>query len=255
MEFFFVVPTLNSSDTLSRLVISLTNQSYQKWRVLFVDGGSNKYNLNIIKSYCNNNDKFNWQKQKTNIHGIYGAMNEGFKKAKENEWLVFWGTDDWAFSFNSLEILSNRIRTLSKKSIPDLVVCDGIYINEKNQIIRSAKFNYFINYLFSIFFGGSPPHQAALFGNGVRKVLANYAVEYKLAADLDYFTKLLKYKNIKIKKVNLNFVKIGCGGVSQRESKLRFYEVYKIYKKRFKFLWIIPFIFRYIFKFLTLIQK
>ena len=43
--FFFVVPTLNSSNTLSRLVLSLESQSFVDWRVLFVDGGSDKYNL------------------------------------------------------------------------------------------------------------------------------------------------------------------------------------------------------------------
>ena len=253
--FFFVVPTLNSSDNLSSLVLSLTKQTYKKWRVLFIDGGSNQYNLNIIKGYCNNHKKFNWITQ-SNIHdGIYGAMNEGFSESKDNEWTIFWGSDDWAFSTNSLENLSNGIKILSKNSIPDLVLCKGIYVNDKNIIIRSTKFNYLINYSLSIFFGSSPPHQAAIFGKGVRRVLNNYALEYKLAADLDYFTKIAKFKNLNIKKLDLNFVKIGTGGISQKNSKLKFIEVYRIYKKRFTFLWIVPFISRYIFRLLTLFKK
>ncbi len=255
MMFFFVVPTLNSSDNLSRLVISLKKQTYQKWRVLFIDGGSNQYNLNIIKAYCNNHEKFNWKIQ-SNIHeGIYGAMNEGFSETKDNEWTIFWGSDDWAFSINSLESLFNRIKILSENSIPDLVLCDGIYVNQKNIIIRSTKFNYLINYSLSIFLGSSPPHQAAIFGKGVRRVLNNYDVEYKLAADLDYFTKIAKFKNLNIKKSDFNFVRIGTGGVSQKNSKLRFREVYIIYKKRFSFLWIVPFVFRYIYRLLTLVKK
>ena len=47
-------------------------------------------------------------------------MNEGFIEAKENEWLIFWGSDDWAFSYNCLENLFNKINILSKKSTPDL---------------------------------------------------------------------------------------------------------------------------------------
>ena len=33
--------------------------------------------------------------QNINEYGIYGAMNEGFKNVKEDEWLFFWGDDDW----------------------------------------------------------------------------------------------------------------------------------------------------------------
>ena len=255
MTFFFVVPTLNSSEDLSKLVFSLKEQTYKKWRVLFIDGGSNKYNLDKIKDYCNKDDKFNWNNQKNNLNGIYGAMNQGFSEAKEDEWVIFWGSDDWAFSQNCLENLHNHIRILSKKSIPDLILCSGLYVNEENIIVRSTKFNYFINYAISIFLGSSPPHQASVFGKGVRRVLNHYSVEYKLAADLDYFIKISKYKNLNIKKVDLNLVKIGCGGISQKKSKLRFTEVYTIYKKRFNFLWIVPFLSRYIFRLLTLVKK
>ncbi len=255
MSFFFVVPTLNSSDTLSRLVNSLTNQTYSSWRVLFVDGGSDKYNLDKIKAYCSNNAKFSWKKQTKNFTGIYGAMNDGFIEAKDNEWLIFWGSDDWAFSNKSLEILFIQIKKLTKRSIPDIVFCNGKYVNFEDQIVRSSKFNFFINYWISIFFGASPPHQGVIFGVGIRKVLSEFSTKYCLAADLDYFCKLTKYKNIKIKLVNQNLVKIGCGGISQIKKKLRFQEVYKIYKNNFSIFWFVPFIFRYVFRLFTLLEK
>ncbi|MAR85557.1 MAG: glycosyl transferase [Cytophagia bacterium] len=255
MNFFFVVPTLNSSDNLSRLVSSLTSQSYSNWRLLFVDGGSNKYNLDKLKAYCKSNNKFSWKKQTKKIDGIYGAMNDGFNAAKEEEWLIFWGSDDWAFSNKSLDILDKKIRKLSKKLKPDLVICSGKYISKEERIVRSTKFYFFINYWISIFFGSSPPHQATIFGSGVRKVLKSFSTEYRLAADLDYFCKLSNFKNMKVQQLNLNFVKIGCGGISQRKTKLRFYEVLKIYKKRFSIFWIIPFTSRYIYRLLSLIKK
>ena len=80
---------------------------------------------NIDMDFCNNHDKFNWKKQTDNLDGIYGAMNEGFIEAKENEWLIFWGSDDWAFSYKCLENLFNKINILSKKSTPDLIFCKG----------------------------------------------------------------------------------------------------------------------------------
>ena len=253
--FFFVIPTLNSSDNLARLVNSLNKQSFLNWRALIVDGGSDDYNLDRIKAYCNDNCRFSWKKQSKKNGGIYEAMNDGFNEANEDEWLIFWGSDDWAFSNKSLDNLFIQIKKLSKKSVPDLIVCNGKYINKSDKIVRSTKFNYFINYWLSIFFGGSPPHQATILGSGVRKFLNKFATEYKLAADLDYFIKLANLKKIKINKVNLDFVKIGCGGISQQKSKLRFYEVYKIYKASYSFFWIIPFISRYIYRILTLILK
>ena len=253
--FLFVVPTLNSSEILSRLVNSLRMQSYSNWRVLFVDGGSSEYNLDLIKAYCKDSDKFSWKKQNEKINGIYGAMNDGFNQVKENEWLIFWGSDDWAFSNKSLELLSNQIKNLSKKNTPDLVFSCGKYINEKNQIVRSAKFNFFINYWISIFFGMSPPHQATIFGPGVRKVLNKFETKYILAADLDYFCKLSNYKRVKIEIVNLNFVKIGCGGISQIKTNLRFNEVFKIYNKKYSIFWVVPFLFRYLYRFLSLLKK
>ena len=255
MNFFFVVPTLNCSDILSRLVHSLNSQSYSNWRVLFVDGGSDKYNLDKIKDYCKNNNQFSWKIQTKKFNGIYGAMNDGFNEARENDWLIFWGSDDWAFSNKSLEILFNQITNLSRGSIPDLVFCRGKYINEKNQVVRTTKFNFFLNYWISIFFGASPPHQATIFGLGVRKVLTNFSTEFTLASDLDYFCKVANSKKIKIEILNLNFVKIGCGGISQIKTKLRFYEVCKIYKNNFSIFWFFPFISRYIYRLITIVKR
>ena len=49
MKFFFVVPTLNSSDNLSRLIISLKEQTYSNWRVLSYKCLENLFNkINIL---------------------------------------------------------------------------------------------------------------------------------------------------------------------------------------------------------------
>ncbi len=40
--FLFVIPTLNSTHLLKKLINSLNKQTYPYWRVLFVDGLSDK---------------------------------------------------------------------------------------------------------------------------------------------------------------------------------------------------------------------
>ena len=129
MTFFFVVPTLNSSDNLSRLIISLKEQTYSNWRVLFIDGGSDKYNLDKLINFCNNHDKFNWKKQTDNPNGIYGAMNEGFVESKENEWLIFWGSDDFASNYLILEKINNFLSDNYieiGKLLPHLLICKSL---------------------------------------------------------------------------------------------------------------------------------
>ena len=95
INFFFLIPTLNSSDCLPRLISSLKKQTYLNWRVLFVDGESEKNHRHWLIDFCSNEEKFSWIEQ-NNKKGIYTAMNYGFQKAKKDEWLFFWGSDDWA---------------------------------------------------------------------------------------------------------------------------------------------------------------
>ena len=50
ITFLFIVPTLNSYKKLPKLVDSLTNQTYESWRCLLVDGESNEKHKKWVKS-------------------------------------------------------------------------------------------------------------------------------------------------------------------------------------------------------------
>ena len=74
---------------------------------------------------------------------IYGAMNDGFKKACKDEWIFFWGSDDWAYSNKSFENLSNVIVQETKMNkTPSIIISKAIYINKKgNKNKRISEFN------------------------------------------------------------------------------------------------------------------
>ena len=66
-------------------------------------------------------------------------MNQGFKTIKNNELVMFWGSDDWAISDKVLENIVNKVN--SYPSVFDLIVCKGRYINNKSKkLSRISKF-------------------------------------------------------------------------------------------------------------------
>lgn len=252
-SFLIVVPVLNSIEHLSQLLDSLTSQSYRNWRVLFVDGGSKPYQQLWLENYCSQSPRFSLVYQDTCEGGIYDAMNLGFREAAPYEWLFFWGSDDWAPGCDTLLNLSELINSFSSlTTTPDLVVCQGQYVNSTGSLGRLASFvgpgvyrsRDFRRCLFN---GFTPPHQATLFSPNIVKTLGEYSLAYRLAADLDYFLQLSLVPGLLVYVSPLNVVRMSVGGISGRLTKLRLKEVMRAYYLSFgPFLFVWPFVSRYI---------
>ena len=249
-----IVPTLNSYKLLPTLVNSLESQTYQFWKLLFIDGNSNEMHRNWLDSCCKKDSRCVWINQKNISSGIFGAMNQGISLAKSNEWILFWGSDDWAPSPNILSeliLIIKEARNVNKEY--DFICGKGRYINKKKK--RKTRTSYLINSERSInsklfqkllFTGLIPPHQATLIGPKAREKLSFYDDNFKLSADLNYFLKLSIFENLMIKSSLKEVVFMGDEGISGKKTLERLFEVFKAYKNAFKNLWIIPFIFRYI---------
>ena len=255
-----IVPTLNSYKILGRLVNSLISQNHKKWRVIFVDGKSSEEHINYLKDLSLYDSRFNWITQENKYQGIYGAMNQGINYVKKNEWVIFWGSDDWAFDVNSFKNIISEIDRFEKFE-PYFIVAKGRYIdlsnyklkrksefiNLQNKVLSPEKFRY------KMFLGNTPPHQATIFSPKAIRDKIKYRTKFKIAADLDYFLKISRYRNICICLMNYEIVKIGMGGFSALSNKSRIKEVYKCYENTFGYFALVPFIFRYIKRALSLI--
>ena len=255
-----IVPTLNSYKVLGKLVDSLISQNYKKWRVIFVDGQSSLEHVTYLNRLCLNDSRFKWVMQENDYEGIYGAMNQGISYVENNEWVVFWGSDDWAFDENSLKNIISEIRRFEKFK-PYLIVAKGRYIdlrdfklkrkaqfiNLKNKVLSSKKFRC------KMFLGNTPPHQTTIFSPRAIKDKIKYQTKFKIAADLDYFLNISLSRNMIICLMNIEIVKIGMGGFSALSNKSRIKEVYKCYEYTFGYFALVPFIFRYIKRVLSLI--
>ena len=248
-----IVPTLNTYLILPKLINSLKIQTWKDWNLLFVDGDSTKKHFKWIKTLCLSDSRFNLIKQGENFKGIYGAMNQGFQTIKDNELVLFWGSDDWAISSSVFEDIILKVNSYKKKY--DLIICRGRYIDFKTQrITRNSNFlknNFLIsldrkNFQKSLFLGMTPPHQATFFNKNSFKKLSSFSENLKLASDLDYFLRFSSIDNISVLVLDNELVNMTNNGISSQQSLLRFKEVFYAYKNIFGIFFLVPYTLRYI---------
>jgi glycosyltransferase involved in cell wall biosynthesis len=247
-----VVPTRNSSSLLLRLVRSLQEQTWRDWRVILVDASTLPGERPFLEQLVRSDPRFSWVPQPDDGSGIYGAMNIGFHLLEPNEWVLFWGSDDWASTPRSLQ------EALSDPSVQvcDLLVCRGRYMRPEPKgalrLERATSFRWILSYRLSLFLGSTPPHQCTLIGPGARRLLDRYDDQFRIAADLDYFLNLARCRSCRVRTSSILLIDMAVGGVSGLEHRRRFHEVTVAYRKAFALFWFIPFLMRYFQRLATL---
>lgn len=253
-----VVPTLDSYALLPRLIDSLLQQTWPHWRLVFVDGPSGKDHRQWLHDCCYSETRCQWVEQSTKHSGIFGAMNQGFLLAAPEEWLLFWGSDDWAASPDALAKAMSAIEVADFSS--DLLVCQGRYADavtldlgrptqfKPAGVLQSSAFRR------ALWFGSTPPHQATLFGPRARSKLSYYASGFRLSADLDYFLQLSRCQNLRVQCLDLELVHMADGGVSGQLTRRRLIEVGRAYRRAFGLCWLFPFFARYLRRLFSLVS-
>ena len=256
-----VVPTLNSHHLLPQLLTSLQCQTWPHWQLLFIDGPSGSEHRQWLQQCCATEPRCSWIAQDPCQPGIFGAMNQGFAAAADpsspTDWLLFWGSDDWAAAPTVLEEAiaaleaSETSGTQLRDGWPDLLVCRGRYANAaQNSLGRIAAFQppgllARAAYRRALLLGSTPPHQATLFGPRTRR-LAHFARGFSLSADLDYFLQLSSHPGLRVQCLDLELVHMDAAGISGQQTQRRLQEVSRAYRRAFGWIWWFPFLTRYI---------
>ncbi|MBW4668545.1 MAG: glycosyltransferase [Cyanomargarita calcarea GSE-NOS-MK-12-04C] len=99
-----IIPTYNSSETIERCLNSLICQTYQKFEICVLDGGSSDGTIAKVNNFHDHfkNIKIVSEPDK----GVYDAMNKGIDLA-EGKWLYFMGSDDEIFDKDVFLDISN----------------------------------------------------------------------------------------------------------------------------------------------------
>jgi glycosyltransferase involved in cell wall biosynthesis len=253
VSLLIIVPTLNSCILLPRLLSSLQAQSWPHWRLLFIDGPSDQGHRQWLEECCAADTRCRWVLQDPDYPGIFGAMNQGFSQATPGDWLLFWGSDDWAAGPGVLaHVVDSLDCAEGQGASPDLLVCTARYADAASgTLTRSTVFHSpgvlgSVAYRRSLRFGSTPAHQATLFGPGARRILASYAPGFRLSADLDYFLQLSRQPGLRVQCLDLELVHMSDGGVSGQQTQRRLQEVSRAYWRAFAWFWWFPFTARYI---------
>jgi glycosyltransferase len=260
ISFLIVIPTLNSFEKLKRFRKSLISQNFEKWRVVFVDGNSNKDHKDWLNACVESDQRFCVYYENNETKGIYPSMSYGAQFANKNDWIIFLGSDDWFYSKNSLVYIANKISQNSNEIEQKLIICGTQFIEKTtNDVIRInsvPNFRFISNKRLSksIFFGYVPAHQSLCFSQSLLKKLMPYSTKYHLAADSELIFKMLTLNNFNIVFIKNILINIEAGGLSSRFLFKRLREVLLIYVNYFKFIFFIPLTLRYLRKILSRIK-
>lgn len=119
-SFTIVIPLYKTPKIyLKELIESLTNQTYSKFEVCFVDASDNDSLKELVNEYSNNDCRFKYKKLDKNM-GVSDNTNEAIKIAK-GSFVVFGNYDD---------LLEPNIFFEYAKAILDNPECDFIYSDE-----------------------------------------------------------------------------------------------------------------------------
>ena len=261
-----VVPTLDSHALLPRLLASLQQQTWPHWQLLFIDGPSGPEHRHWLQQCCAADPRCRWIPQNPAEPGIFGAMNQGFAaaaahSAQPSDWLLFWGSDDWAASPTVLAEAMAALAAFPDEAPPDLLVCRGRYADAiTGTLARPTVFHRAAlldagAYRRALGLGSTPPHQATVFGVGARQRLARYAPGFRLSADLDYFLQLSRDPHLRVQCLDLELVHMAAGGISGQQTQRRLQEVRRAYRRAFGWRWWVPFLARYSRRLFSLLDR
>ena len=133
--FLVIVPIRNNSFQAFSLVQSLIRQSFSDWRLLFVDASTSNLHIQALSTLCALDSRISSISQNSSSYGIYGAMNDGLSMLGNSKWVVFWGSDDFASSPDSLSAVHDIV--IDHPNL-DLACFRCNYIDDMGKIHNSA---------------------------------------------------------------------------------------------------------------------
>ncbi len=213
--FSIIVPTYNSTSTITNTIDSIINQRYSDFEILIIDGKSSDNTLEIIQQYKDSRIKIFSEPD----DGVYDAMNKGIKIAK-GEWLYFLGSDD--------KLKPNTLGELIKYDINDFDLIYGDVQKIPSNIIYDGKFD--LKKLFS----RNICHQAIFTKKKIFENEGVFNIKYKTLADYALNIKVFT-KNYNIKYLPIIIASYHENGLSANYFDYYFWKDYnKNYIKPFK---------------------
>ena len=93
-KFTIIISSYNYENYIKETIESVINQTYTNWEMVIVDDGSTDNSVEVIKSYCQKDDRIKLFQHENEVNkGIVETVKLGISKAN-TEWIVFIESDD-----------------------------------------------------------------------------------------------------------------------------------------------------------------
>ena len=199
-----IITTCKNSDKhIDYSLASVKRQTYKNIEHILVDGGSTDDTLEILSKH-----KVNKKILIDKNSSIYQGINLGIKNST-GDYILILNSDDILNDKNTITNIVDNI----KKNKSNIYLGDVVYFNNYNFdiITRFYSAKKFKTWMF--YFGLMPPHPGAIINAKIAKKI-KYNPKYKIAADFDFFLKVLKIKKERFKILNLTITRMRTGGIS-----------------------------------------
>jgi glycosyltransferase involved in cell wall biosynthesis len=202
-----ITVSYNSIRTISDTINSVISQTYPNIEYIIIDGASTEGTVELIKSFGNKISKFKSEPD----NGIYNAINKGIKLA-EGDIVGIINSDDFFCSNNIIQKVADAFNDVET----DAIYGDVQFVNNGNtsKIVRyysSKRFN-----LEKFKFGFMPAHPGFYAKRELFEKLGYYKTDYIIAADFELLLRFLYLNKIKCKYLEMPFVTMRTGGVSNK---------------------------------------
>lgn len=223
-----IVNSHNGKDYLKKSIMSILNQSYQNFEIIFFDNNSNDKSYKEIKKINNPKIKYFFSKR---FLKLYHARDIAVKKAK-GELIAFLDVDDW-WEKNKLQI---QLKVFLDKSIILSFTNYKIH-NEKKKNIKNAFVNLpngnITNDLLKKNFIGMCTLMFRK--NSYLKLKKGFDHNYEIIGDYDLCLRLSKNKNVKSVNKYLSNYRWHKKNLSNTKRELNFLELVRWIKENKKF--------------------
>jgi len=202
-----ITVSFNSIKTISDTIESVLSQTYSDIEYIIIDGSSSDSTAELVKSYGSRISEFVSEPDK----GIYDAINKGIRLAT-GKIIGILNSDDF---FYSNDIIEKVAASFNEYEI-DAVFGDARFVD---QVKTSKVVRYYSSKLFSIEkfkFGYMPAHPTFYVKKELFDKFGYYKPEYKIAADFELLIRFLYINHIKYKYLEIPFLSMRMGGVSNK---------------------------------------
>lgn len=210
MKVSIITVCYNSVKTIKDVIDSVVNQTYNNIEYIVIDGASKDGTIDVVLSYGEKVSKFISEPD----NGIYNAMNKGIKIAT-GDIVGILNSDDF---FNNNQVVQRIVNEFNISDI-DALYGDVQFVKPDNlfKVVRYYSSKNFSPKRFK--YGFMPAHPSFYVKRSYFEKIGYYQENYKIGADYELLIRFLYNHKLKSKYLQMPFVTMRTGGVSNRSFK------------------------------------